>query len=82
MHDSPDRSALAAIARAGRGRVLGVGDSPFDGPRQVVTTNVAPWLLTAALALFVSAIAGRGAMVFKTFHTWAPRIGARWRAVA
>jgi hypothetical protein len=47
-----DAAALAAIARAGGGRVLAAGESP---PAQAVarSTSLAPFLLTAALALLV-----------------------------
>ncbi len=81
--ESPDASALAAIARAGGGRVLSDGESPFEGPRPIVTADISPLVLMAALALFVWAIGGRAPVGGRLqMWEWGPRGTARPRAAA
>lgn len=49
-----NRPALLALAAAGGGRALnGPGDNPFSGAREPRYVDVAPWLLAAALLLFL-----------------------------
>jgi hypothetical protein len=80
-YDAPNMSALAAIARAGRGRVLSAADSPFDGPRPTVTSDIAPWLIAVALVLFVGEV-GRGRSEFRKrrLSRRPPRFAARMPA--
>jgi hypothetical protein len=51
-----DRDMLDAIARATGGALLGPTDSPFARPRPAAYLNVRPWLVIAALVLFLGEI--------------------------
>jgi Mg-chelatase subunit ChlD len=51
---------LSRIASLTGGRLLGEGESPFDGPRAAGLTDVSRWLAVAALAMFLLNVAGGG----------------------
>jgi Mg-chelatase subunit ChlD len=55
-----DRSLLAAIAQTTGGTILGPRDSPFASQRPSSHISTRPWLLVAALALFLVEVFGPG----------------------
>jgi hypothetical protein len=53
MATGVNRDVLSAIAAASGGRVLAAGDDPFAVPRAPEYRDARPWLLAAALCLFL-----------------------------